>query len=206
MQIDMLKTPAVSPTQNSRCERAGGNWKFHGKALMDEFSVTFDPVDSARMAWMIASINWAVNSSIDDSGFSSSQWVLGRGVKIPFQLQSARSRLSLHSRLGTDRSFRERVAMTAAAQRSIISLRYSTAISKAMVSRARGDATTPVDLKYSLGDQVYYWRGHGKSKSAWMSRWHGPAVVIGFEGPKPLVAASFPDGKVCDAPRSGGRA
>ena len=37
-------------------------------------------------------------------------------------------------------------------------------------------------MKFSIGDQVYYFRGVGKAKSAWAHRWHGPAVVIGFEG------------------------
>ncbi len=35
---------------------------------------------------------------------------------------------------------------------------------------------------YRLGDQAFYWRGTGCSRSAWATRWHGPAVVIGFDG------------------------
>ena len=182
MQVKPLTTAAAAPTQNSKCERAGGNWKHHARALMDEFSISFDPADSSRLAWMAMTINWAVNSAIDNYGYSAAQWALGRGLRLPYSLQSSKSQLSLHSRLHLDRSFRERVAMTAAAQRSIIALRYHLAASKALLSRARGTATAPTETKYALGDQVFYWRGHNKKKGAWMCRWHGPAVVIGFEG------------------------
>ena len=103
---------------------------------------------------MVTVINWALNSAIDESGYSPSQWVLGRGIKLPYQLMSERARLSLHSRTTTDRSFRERIAMLAASQRSMVALQYSTAISKAMVSRSRAEAGQPSSLRFSIGDQV----------------------------------------------------
>jgi hypothetical protein len=182
MNVELLNSAAISPTQNAVCERAGGAWKYHARALLDEFNIRFTMGDSARMIWMVTVINWAMNSAIDESGYSPSQWVLGRGIKLPYQLMSERSRLSLHSRANTDRSFKERIAMLAASQRSMVALQYSTAISKAMVARSRTESGQPSSLKFSIGDQVYYFRGVGKAKSAWAHRWHGPAVVIGFEG------------------------
>ena len=72
---------------------------------MDEFSIKFR--EHARFWWMIVAVNWAVHSTVDESGYSPSQWVLGRGNKIPYNLLSQSSRLSLHSRHVTDRSFAE---------------------------------------------------------------------------------------------------
>ena len=114
---------AISPTQNAACERAGGAWKMHAKSLCDEFSITFD--QPARLSWLICCVNWATNSAVDESGFSPSQWVLGRGIRLPYSMLSQTGRLSLHERHTRDHTFAERVAMLAAAQRSILSLRYS---------------------------------------------------------------------------------
>ena len=37
MGIHYRTTAAISPTQNAACERAGGAWKLHAKAMMDGF-------------------------------------------------------------------------------------------------------------------------------------------------------------------------
>ena len=156
MNVEILQAAAISPTQNAVCERAGGAWKFHARALIGEFNIRFTMADSARMVWMVTVINWAMNSAVDESGYSPSQWVLGRGIKLPYQLMSERSRLSLHSRATTDRSFRDRIAMLAASQQSMmVALQYSTAISKAMVARSWADSGQPSALKFSIGDEVY---------------------------------------------------
>ena len=99
MGIQYRTTAAISPTQNAACERAGGAWKLHAKALLDEFSITF--VDQSRLWWLTCVVNWAVNSMVDASGFSPSQWVLGRGIKLPYDMLSQSARLSLHTRHAT---------------------------------------------------------------------------------------------------------
>ena len=60
MGVNYKTTAAISPTQNAACERAGGAWKLHAKALMDEFSVKFK--DTTRVWWMISSIEGVLNS------------------------------------------------------------------------------------------------------------------------------------------------
>eukprot|EP00974_Lingulodinium_polyedra_P012358 1192828-Lingulodinium_polyedra.AAC.1 len=35
LQVDPLRTAAVSPTQNAACERAGASWKLAAKAVID---------------------------------------------------------------------------------------------------------------------------------------------------------------------------
>ena len=124
-----------------------------------------------------------MNNAVNDTGYSAAHWVLGRGMKLPYDMLSSAARLSLQSRHASDNSFARRVAMMAASQRSIISLRYSRALSRALVARSRGSHATPISDRVNIGDQLFYWRGTcATPKSAWAGRWHGPAVAIGFEG------------------------
>ena len=119
-----MPTAAITPQQNAVCERHGGIWKTHARRLLDEFSVKFVPEQLHSVTWLTAAVIWACNSAIDDSGYSPAQWVLGRGLRLPYTLLDQTERLSLHERLTRDRAFSERIAMMSAAQRTITSLRY----------------------------------------------------------------------------------
>ena len=178
----MKGTAALSPTQNVMCERKGGSWKIHAKALIDECSISFN--SDHKKTWLCVAVSWAVNNAINESGYSPSQWVLGRGIRLPYDMLTPGAKLSLHCKHTTDKSFSERIAMIAAAQRSTAALRYSKSLSHAITARSRGDKALPVQARFQLGDQVFYWRGlgkGGKTKSEWASVWHGPAIIIGFE-------------------------
>ena len=104
---------------NAVCERHGWIWKTHARRMQDEFSVKFVPEQLHGVTWR--------NSAIDDSGYSPAQWVLGRGLRLPYTLLDQTGRLFLHERVTRDRAFSERIAMMSAAQRSITSLRYDRA-------------------------------------------------------------------------------
>ena len=147
--------------------------------MIDENSLSFK--DHTRVTWLCTAINWAINNMIDESGYASSQWVLGRGLKLPYDLLSQTSRLNLHCKHVENKTFADRIALMSAAQRSTAALRYSRSFSHALVARSRGDKALPAQARFQLGDQVFYWRGIGVKKSAWATVWHGPAVIIGFE-------------------------
>jgi hypothetical protein len=72
--------------------------------------------------------------------------------------------------------------MMSAAQRSVIALRYSRSLSRAVLAKARGDRSLPTQVRFNIGDQIFYYRGLNKNKSQWSQVWHGPAVIVGFEG------------------------
>ncbi|CAE8719458.1 unnamed protein product [Polarella glacialis] len=174
----MLTSAAISPTQNAVAERAGGLWKLHARAVLDEFSIDYHQTD--RLDWLCATVSWAHNARVDETGYSPSQWVLGCGIRLPYQLWG--SNLALQSRMEQDHTFADRVATQAAAQRSTVGLHYSRALSRAFLARAR--TSQPAAASFAVGDQVYYWRGIGKRGvrfSNWAFRWHGPCVVIGHE-------------------------
>ena len=176
----LLPATSVSPTQNAPCERAGGAWKYRARRLVDQFSIKWN--DSSTKLWLCAVLNWSTNTAIGDSGHSPSQWVLGRSLRLPFQLLSRASQLASHQRHRDDFACQRRVAMLAEAQRSIISTRKNKALSRAFLSRARSANNSPSQVRFAVGDQVMCWRGNNKRKSQWSMRWLGPGIVIGHEG------------------------
>ena len=150
----LLPAASVSPTQNAPCERAGGAWKYRARRLVDQFSIKWN--DSSTKLWLCAVLNWSTNTAIGDSGHSPSQWVLGRSLRLPFQLLSRASSLASHQRHRDDFAYQRRVAMLAEAQRPIISTRYNKALSRAFLSRARSANNAPSQVRFSVGDQVMF--------------------------------------------------
>ena len=153
----------------------------HARAVIDECSIDFTQGNSV-ISWLCAAISWAMNSQVNASGYSPAQWVLGQGLRLPETLQGGN--LALASRLEEDPQFAQRIAIQSAAQRSIVGLRFSRALSRAFLARSRSTSTEPVACQIQIGDQVFYWRGvsqKGQKPSHWAMRWRGPAVVIGRE-------------------------
>ena len=175
----LLPPAAVPPTQNAPCERAGGAWTYRARRLVDQFSVKWN--DSSTKLWLCAVLNWSTNTSIGDR-HSPSQRVLGRSLRLPFQLLSRASQLTSHQGHRDDFAYQRCVAVLAEAQRSIINTRYNKALSRAFLSRARSANNSPSQVRFAVGDQVMYWRGDNKRKSQWSMRWLGPGIVIGHEG------------------------
>ena len=124
MSVDVRFSAPYNPTQNAQCERAGGAWKLHAKALADEFSLDF----RTHLPWLCTSVNWAVNNALNADGHNPAQWVTGQGLLVPFDMLSEASRLAPQSRHANDRTFAQRVAMLAAAQKFVVALRHSRAL------------------------------------------------------------------------------
>ena len=152
----------MSPTQNAPCERAGGAWKYRAQRLVDQFSIKWN--DSSTKLWLCAVLNWSTNTAIGDSGHSPSQRVLGRSLRLPFQLQSRASQLASHQRHRDDFAYQRRVAMLAEAQRSIISTKYNEALSRAFLSRARSASNAPLQVRFESRrpSHVLAWKRQAK--------------------------------------------
>ena len=163
----LLPAASVSPTQNAPCERAGGAWKYRARRLVDLFSINWN--DSSTKLWLCAVLDWSTNTAIGDNGRSPSQWVLGRSLRLPFQLLSRASQLASQQRHRDDFAYQRRIAMLTEAQRSIIRTRNNKVLSRAFLSRARS---------FAVGDKVMYWRGNNKRKNQRSMRWLGPGIVI----------------------------
>ena len=158
----LLPAASVSPTQNAPCERAGGAWKYRARRLVDQFSIKWN--DSSTKLWRCAVLNWSTNTAIGDSGHSPGQWVLGRVLRLPFQLLSRAVQLASHQRHHDDFAYQRRVAMLAEAQRSIISTRYNKALSRAFLARARSANNAPSQIRFCSWrlSHVLAWKQHAK--------------------------------------------
>ena len=152
MDVELIVSSAMTPTENAQCERAGGEWKTHAKALMKEFGIDF--TDRDQMLWLCSVLNWAKNSTIGPSGYSPSQWVLGRNIKLPYQLLSQHKLLSMHERALEEPEFARLIGMLSAAQRSINTLQYILKLSKAFLPRAQAGPTTPIQAELCLCGQA----------------------------------------------------
>ena len=172
-----MPSAALPPIQNGPRERAGGAWKYRARRLVDQFSIKWN--NYSTKLWLCAVLKWSTKTVIGDSGDSPSQWVLGRSLRLPFQLLSRASQLEPHQRHRDDFAYHRRAAMRAEAQRSIISTSYNKALSRVVQSRARSANDAPSQVRF---DQVTCWRGNNKRKSQWSMRWLGPEIVIGHEG------------------------
>ena len=77
-----IPTPAYAPTQNSITERAGGSWKLQCKTMIEDQGLRWDSQEGIEW-WVCAAINFSRNQQINERGYSPSQWVLGRGLRLP---------------------------------------------------------------------------------------------------------------------------
>ena len=83
-------------------------------------------------------------------------------------------------------SFARLVAIRETARMAMLRLHFSKALRRAELARSRNPT---VEDAPSVGDLVYYWRqqkynqkGNQNQRSLLLRRWHGPALLIGFEG------------------------
>ncbi len=171
------RSPSCAPTLSAPIERAGGAWKYVAKAVIDQTNLVYDKPWKAK--WLCITVTWARNSEPDESGYSPAHWVLGCGLKIPYDALSPASRLAVMSRAG-DKDFALRLNMMQQAMRASRALRLSRGLHESLSKRSRGLGTLPLNLVLNVGDQVMFWRGEKTAKSAWAERWQGPALVVGL--------------------------
>eukprot|EP00959_Pyramimonas_sp_CCMP1952_P346377 7254340-Pyramimonas_sp.AAC.1 len=94
-----------------------------------------------------------MNSQVNSAGYSPSQLVLGRGLRLPYCLLDNAGRLSLRERIVSDKPFPERIATVEAAQISTQQLRFNESLSRALLARSRADGARRASDVYQAGDQ-----------------------------------------------------
>ena len=133
----------------------------------------FQPTNSS-VAWV-----WLVSETVNGTGFSPAQWVLGKGPRIPFSLTQSQSLASRDLAL-SDPSFARRAALQTAARAALTQLDGSQRLRRALLRKSR-----PGAHPLQQGEQVYFWRrraGGKKTKPIMGSRWVGPGIVLGQHG------------------------
>jgi len=179
--------PVEAPWQNGNAERGGAAFKTILAAVVAEHS----PVGFSELQAASNVVTQSRNEEINETGFSASQWILGKQRRIPGDVLNA----SVTGKLGTHGAlelpkFAARLAMLETAKRAIVRLRFSRRLARAEMARAR---QVPESVGFTIGDMVYFFRKtavlpkaedprkRGKRRIVF-NRWHGPAVVLAKEG------------------------
>ena len=78
------------------------------RAVLEDTQLSFEenPMNSW---WLCASMCWARNQVVNDSGYSASQWILGRGLRLPTDLLDSSGRLDVAMRLEEKPAFAARL-------------------------------------------------------------------------------------------------
>ena len=182
--IALHHIPVEAPWQNGVAERAGGAFKVVLSAVTKEHAV----VDKTGMLMALSAAGDAVNDNINESGFSASQWMLGRAKKLPGDLLAAppSQYLAQHSAIANTPAFTRRIAMMETAKRALVRLSFSRRLRRAELARSR---TVPIGQELAVGDLAYFYRqtmhnprGSGRPGKLLLRQWHGPALVLGKEG------------------------
>ena len=179
MGVDHVYAGVQAPWQNGLCERHGGAWKLAFKHVARANQVA-GITDLKRATVMV---NWAKNSRVNASGYSPSQWVLGRGMRMPWSLLDRAGQLAEHQRALDNPDFSKRLGMLTAARRAFEVLDTSQRLRRAWLGRSR---LTPEAAHLPPGTVVYIYRKVKPRKGVKLpllqAEWLGPAKVVGHEG------------------------
>ena len=145
---EMTFSGVQAPWQNGLCERHGGAWKLALNHAVRANSVV--GLTQIRQACIMT--NWAKNSRINASGFSPSQWVLGKGMRMPWSLLTGAGRLAELSKAETNPAFSQRLGILTAAKRAFEVLDTSARLRRAWLSRSR---VTPSSMSLPADTLVY---------------------------------------------------
>ena len=183
MGARIFRSASYVPAQNATCERRGGAWKAHARALMDEHSITFD--GPKRIFLLCASINHAVNTMVEDHGYAPAQWVLGKNLRLSYVRTPSCRRVA---------SWPPRRALALTQHSPSAWCCWlppadqwrpcpPTSASPAHSRRAFEEKLPcpPSPSTRSVARSSTYWSGVSKAKSAWAHRWHGPGIIVGLE-------------------------
>ena len=149
--IYLCHAAVEAPWQNGIAERTGGLLKtiFH-TVVKATSAVAKHDLQSA-----LAESLDAYNRDVDETGFSPSQWVIGRQPRSQGDVLGGTfsSRLAEHGLMEHEEGFARRIAMREVARVAMTKLHFSRGIRRAELARPRVLNTTIV-----TGDLVYFWR------------------------------------------------
>ena len=167
-----------APWQNGLAERAGAIFKgIFRKVVSDHQCSTAVELDFAAATTCVA-----MNDRINESGYSPSQWVIGRCPRRAGSLLNNRvaDHLPEHDAADVHPDFMRRSAFLASARLAQLRLDVDVQLRRAELARARSQ---PGSLRLGPGDVVYFYREtKAKNSKLLLKRWHGPATVIGIDG------------------------
>ncbi|CAE7226615.1 RE2, partial [Symbiodinium necroappetens] len=161
--------------QNGAVERAIRTWKEIWVRLVDEKTATFD-----EAGMVITAVNSAMNTLRRDSGFSPAQAVWGRDPKLPEDLRSGPQDEHVEHIISHDRQRAREHTLRISAKEAYFKCQNDARLRRSLLQRSR-----VAGPELEVGAHVFFYCKPKNNKN-W--EWHGPAVVIGKEGPNTWVS------------------
>ena len=163
--IKIMTTAAESPWSNGACERLNDVLGSHVSKIIDDTHCEL----RMALAWAVSARNALANSS----GFSPNQLVFGFNPGIPDVFESDATALEP---INSSDIVRKNLNALHSARREFVKFESKERIRRALRHNTR--ATHPDDLQ--RGDEVYFKRRDD-------NQWHGPGVIVAWEGKLALV-------------------
>ena len=164
----------ASPWQIAFVERAGGIWKSTLRRMV--WSEQLAGKEDMYMA--TSAVNSARNNLTRRSGFSPSQWVLGRSIRVPADLKEESEVVRIGAQCAaetpTTRFFRKN-QIRMAAREAFMKVANDSALRRAELRRVR-----PTRGPFSIGDYVFFYDQADGAPGP--NHWRGVARVVGREG------------------------
>ena len=167
--IEIRSVAAQGHWQAGVVERQQAWWKSVWERIAHELSITEDEVD---IAVPIASA--AKNDLRRRCGYSPSQWVFGRGARLPEDLRDPDSGEKVTWDVTSEARFQRQSLIRASARVAFHKSQVDSRLRKALLQRAR---TTSRQLE--TGESVHFWH---QRKDRRRGQWEGPGVIVGTEG------------------------
>ena len=166
MGVEHLYAGVQAPWQNGLCERHGGAWKLAFRHVVKANQVQgLLAVKSATVM-----VNWAKNSRVTASGYSPSQWVLGRAMRLPWSLLDRAGQLAEQQRALDHPDFSQRLGILTAARWAFEVLDTSQKLRRAWLGCS---GVTPEAMHLPPGTVVYMHRKVKPRKGAKLPLLHG---------------------------------
>ena len=165
----------ASPWQIGQVERHGSIWK----SILQKMIWGEQLAGREHMLFATSAINQAKNSLVRKSGFSPTQWVLGRSIRLPSDLtdDSEAVRLGALALSVTPQSrFYLKSKLRFVAREAFVQVSNSEALKRAELRKVR-----PSRGPFPVGSYVFYFDA-STSDVPGPACWRGVARVIGHEG------------------------
>ena len=176
-----------APWQNGLCERVGGMLK----TVLAAATASQSLMGLEEMKTGLGEALLAYNMDVGDSGFSPMQAAVGR-QPLPPENALGNNRLGEIDSMDQP-GFSRLVAVREAARMAMLRLHFSSSLRRAEKARSRNPTVAEAP---AVGDLVYYWReqkynrrGGVNKRRLLLRKWHGPGLLVAFEGNNCYVTA-----------------
>ena len=185
--ILLAPVPTEAQWKNGHAERHGSILKAMMLKVIEQSNV----ITPLEMNMCVSQCTSAKNQMLRKAGVSPAQAVLGREPDVPEAVLSHPEAVATHQLMITDEKYRRQSIIRLEAQRAFVDLDNHEGLRRALIHNH-----VTVDYRPDVGAQVFFWASQRggmqpikRGSKNWKGDprgWHGPAVVIAWQGTNSL--------------------